>query len=156
MFHVQWTENLSKIGLRIKNKTAILQLCVNTKCLILQLLFIDYIPQSVKHFLSNPNLSFVGVEVQRDVTKLRNEYGLQFTNIAAVRDETLKRFPSMFNGKPGLKDVANRIVGLDMPKPEHVSQSNWEARVLDDKQIEYATIDAYASFKIGHKQMMEI
>ncbi|KAK0581093.1 hypothetical protein LWI29_009985 [Acer saccharum] len=138
------------------NTTAVLQLCVDTKCLIVQMFFMDYIPESLKNFLSDPNVTFVGVEVARDVAKLKNEYGLQCSSIADVRDLTLKRWPYVFYRKPGLKDVARLVVGLEMPKPKNVCRSDWQSRVLDDLQIEYACIDAYASFKIGHKLLKEI
>ncbi|TXG63269.1 hypothetical protein EZV62_010263 [Acer yangbiense] len=138
------------------NTTAVLQLCVDTKCLIVQMFFMDYIPESLKNFLSDPNVTFVGVEVARDVAKLKNEYGLQSSSIADVRDLTLKRWPNAFYRKPGLKDVARLVVGLEMPKPKDVCRSDWQSRVLDDLQIEYACIDAYASFKIGHKLLKEM
>nr|DAD38311.1 TPA_asm: hypothetical protein HUJ06_008952 [Nelumbo nucifera] len=32
----------------LSNKTATLQLCIDNKCLILQLFYVDYIPQSLK------------------------------------------------------------------------------------------------------------
>ncbi|KAF8387666.1 hypothetical protein HHK36_026320 [Tetracentron sinense] len=83
----------------MSNKTATLQLCVDNKCLILQLFYMDYIPQSIKSFLSDPNATFVGVEVEDD--------------------------------------------------------SDWQSRVLDEEQVEYGCIDAYASYRIGHKLIME-
>ncbi|KAK2649718.1 hypothetical protein Ddye_017207 [Dipteronia dyeriana] len=96
----------------------------------------DNIPESLKNFL--------------------RMIGLQCSSIADVRDLTLKRWPNAFYSKPGLKDVARPIVGLVMPKPKDVCRRDWQSRVLDDLQIEYACIDAYASFKIGHKLLKEI
>ncbi|KAK1571278.1 hypothetical protein Q3G72_014442 [Acer saccharum] len=102
------------------NTTAVLQLCVDTKCLIVQMFFMDYIPESLKNFLVTPMQLLLGLR------------------------------------KPGLKDVARLVVGLEMPKPKDVCRSDWQSRVLDDLQIEYACIDAYASFKIGHKLLKEM
>ncbi|KAL8479386.1 hypothetical protein ACS0TY_026311 [Phlomoides rotata] len=59
------------------NKPATLQLCVDSKCLILQLLHMDKIPESIKGFLLNPNFIFVGKEVGDDVSMLKNKYGLK-------------------------------------------------------------------------------
>ncbi|KAF8392711.1 hypothetical protein HHK36_023060 [Tetracentron sinense] len=138
----------------MSNKTATLQLCVDTKCLILQLFYMDYIPQSIKNFLDDPTVTFVGVEVGDDVLKLRNEYGLNCASTADIRALAIKRWPGRFR-RPGLKDLAWEVVNLYMPKPKHVCLSNWEARVLDEKQVEYGCIDAYASYKIGHKLLIE-
>ncbi|KAG6434115.1 hypothetical protein SASPL_105737 [Salvia splendens] len=57
---------------------------------------------------------------------------------------------------PGLKDLAKGLCGLNMLKPKHVCMSNWEARVLSEAQVEYACIDAFASYKIGLKLTFEV
>ena len=139
----------------MSNRTATLQLCVDTKCLILQMFYVDYIPQSIKSFLSDPNVTFVGVEVGDDVLKLRDEYGLHCTSTSDIQALAMARWPRKFFVKPGLKFLAREVVGLYMQKPMHICQSNWEARVLDAEQIEYACIDAYASYRIGHKLLKE-
>ncbi|XP_055814898.1 uncharacterized protein LOC129884639 [Solanum dulcamara] len=136
------------------NKSATLQLCIDNTCLIVQLFYLDEIPQILKKFLANPDFTFVGVEVGEDILKLKNEYGFVCSNQADIRDVAKNKWPGLFS-RLGLKDLASEICGLYMPKPKDVCQSNWEARVLSEAQVEYACIDAYASFKIGHKLLME-
>ncbi|CAI9774269.1 unnamed protein product [Fraxinus pennsylvanica] len=148
----EWRPNLIP---SVSNKTATLQLCVNEKCLILQLFYMDYIPQSIKNFLSDPNNTFVGVEVGDDVLKLNNEYGLTCTTTADIQALAMEIWPVRFYKKPGLKKLADVVVELPMAKPIHVCRSDWEARVLSIQQIEYACIDAYASYRIGHKLLKE-
>lgn len=133
----------------LSNKTATLQLCIGTDCLILQMFYMDYIPQSIKNFLSDPNITFVGVEVGDDALKLNDEYGLVVTSTTDIQAVAMTRWPIRFYRKPGLKRLADVVAGLYMEKPKHVCQSNWEARVLSEKQIEYACIDAYACYRIG-------
>ncbi|CAK9152872.1 unnamed protein product [Ilex paraguariensis] len=140
----------------MSNRSATLQLCVDAKCLILQMFYIDYIPQSLKSFLSDPNVTFVEVEVGDDVLKLRDEYGLHCTRTSDIQALAMASWPWMFFGKPGLKYLANEVVGLYIQKPIHICQSNWEARVLDAEQVEYACIDAYASYRIRHKLFTRI
>lgn len=112
----------------------------------------DFIPNSIKGFLLNPNFTFVGVQVEDDVAKLKNEYGLDCSSTMDVRAAAEARWPRMcFFRRPGLKDLAREVCGLDMKKPIHVCKSNWDARVLNEPQIEYACIDAFASYKIGYK-----
>ena len=133
------------------NKAATLQLCVGTKCLIIQLFYLDYVPQSLKSFFANPNATFVGVEVGDDVSKLTREYGLTCSNAVDIQAMAMNRWPIRFYRKPGLKELAQVVAGVTMAKPIHVCRSNWEARALSLEQIEYACIDAYASSKIGEK-----
>lgn len=138
----------------MSNKSATLQLCIGDKCLIVQLFYIDCIPQSLKDFLMNPNFTFVGIKVGDDIEKLRSEYGLTCRKSADIREKANIVWPGKFD-RPGLKDLAREIVGLDMKKPLHVTKSNWEARVLNEDQIEYACIDAYASYRVG-KEVVNI
>lgn len=133
----------------MSNKTATLQLCIDTKCLILQMFYIDYIPQSIKNFLNDPNITFVGVEVGDDAVKLREEYGLRVASTSDIQAVAMTRWPIRFYRKPGLKRLAYAVAGISMEKPMHVCRSNWEARVLDEKQVEYGCIDAYACYRIG-------
>ncbi|KAF9596649.1 hypothetical protein IFM89_012864 [Coptis chinensis] len=132
----------------LSNKSATLQLCIDDKCLILQLFYMDEIPNLLKDFLGDSKFKFVGIEVGDDVQKLRNEYGLICSSHLDIRELAKTRYPGRFR-RPGLKDLALEISGLRMMKPEHVCLSNWESRILDVNQIEYACIDAYASYKIA-------
>ncbi|KAL3651362.1 hypothetical protein CASFOL_004364 [Castilleja foliolosa] len=138
----------------MSNKSATLQLCIDNKCLILQLFYMDEIPGSITGFLMNPNFTFVGIEVGDDVMKLKNEYGLDCSSHADVRAVAKEKWPGRFS-RPGLKDLAYEICGLGMKKPKHVCMSNWEARELNEAQVEYACIDAFASYKIGHKLLIQ-
>lgn len=89
-----------------------------------------------------------------DVEKLRVEYGLDCGSHADVREVAKRKWPGRFR-RPGLKDLALEVADLRMAKPRHVVMSNWEVRELSESQVEYACIDAYASYKIGHKLLIE-
>ncbi|GJZ44082.1 Werner syndrome-like exonuclease [Tanacetum coccineum] len=125
----------------MSNKSVTLQLCIDTKCLILQLFYMDEITKSLKNFLLNRIFTFVGVEVEDDILKLKYEYGLDCSESASA---TIKKWPGRFR-RPGLKDLAMDVLGLHMKKPKYVCMSNWEARMLNENQIEYACIDANSS-----------
>ncbi|KAL4586504.1 hypothetical protein LXL04_011140 [Taraxacum kok-saghyz] len=134
----------------MSNKSATLQLCIDDKCLILQLFYMDEIPESLKSFLLNPKFTFVGIEVEGDILKLKNEYGLDCAKSADIREGAKKKWPGRFR-RPGLKDLAMDVARIHMKKPKHVCMSNWEARILNESQVEYACVDAYASYKIAYK-----
>ncbi|KAJ9563584.1 hypothetical protein OSB04_008744 [Centaurea solstitialis] len=92
--------------------------------------------------------------LDEDILKLKNEYGLDCSKSSDIREVAKTKWPGRFR-RPGLKDLAMELVGLNMKKPKHVCMSNWEARVLSENQVEYACIDAYASYKIGHKLLIQ-
>lgn len=145
---IEWRPN------NLSNKTATLQLCINNKCLIVQLFYLDQIPESLKNLLSDPSFTFVGVEVGSDVEKLNHEYGFVCNKHVDIGEVAKMKWPGRYT-RPGLKDLAWDILGLRVEKPEHIVLSNWEGRVLGSAQIEYACIDAYASYRIGYKLLVE-
>lgn len=70
-----WQPNSTTPTMNIRIVT--LQLYVNTKCTIVQLLFIDHIPQLIKKIFFDNNFMFVSI----DITEyLKVEYGLWFNN----------------------------------------------------------------------------
>ncbi|KAL9248238.1 hypothetical protein vseg_021582 [Gypsophila vaccaria] len=133
----------------LSNTTATLQLCIDTHCLIVQLFYVDYIPNSLKNFLSSLEFTFVGVEVADDAEKLKKEYGLECGSTDDVRVAAMRRWPWRFR-RPGLKDLALDLLSLNMDKTKRVTLSDWQAEELSMEQIQYACIDAYASYSLGH------
>jgi len=149
---IEWRPHQTRL---MSNKSATLQLCIDEKCLIVQLFYTDYIPQSLKSFMMDPNFTFVGIEVGDDIAKLNDEYGIESNRSADIRELAKRQWPGRFR-RPGLKDLAFEVSGLSMKKPKHVCMSNWEARVLNENQVEYACIDAYASYRVGQKLLFEV
>lgn len=137
-------------------RTATMQLCVGCKCLILQLLYMDYIPKSLKSFLSNPDITFVGVEVEENVLRLWGEYGLWCTDAADVHELASRSFPLGFSGKTGLKALACKVAKFRMWKPKNGCCGDWESKLLDERQIEQGCIDSYSVHRIGIKLLDKI
>ena len=52
------------------NGAMLLILCIGTRCLIIQLYYLDSFPESIKKFLSDSNVCFVGIEVKDKVKKI--------------------------------------------------------------------------------------
>ncbi|CAL4963988.1 unnamed protein product [Urochloa decumbens] len=137
------------------SKVAILQLCAGTRCLILQLLYVDRIPASVRSLLADPGVRFVGVGVGEDAAKLAADYGLACAaavDVEGLCNGLLGRCAG--GSRLGLKGFAREVLGLVMEKPRNVTMSNWEKYDLDEAQIRYACIDAYVSYKLGERVLI--
>eukprot|EP01018_Ginkgo_biloba_P035878 Gb_00599 [translate_table: standard] len=140
------------------NKAALLQLCGDAGCLILQLFYMDVMPSSLINFLNDDQIRLAGVEIEKDAEKLARDYGLACKNQSLVELRTLA---VNTRGRPdlkrsGLKTLAREILGLSMVKPKKISRSNWEIVDLSPSQIEYACIDAYISFAIAQKLLEDL
>ncbi|XP_027339535.1 Werner Syndrome-like exonuclease [Abrus precatorius] len=145
----EWMRDQNK-----KMKVAILQLCVEDKCLIFQMFRMDYIPQSLRSFMVHSDFKFVGVGILQDIKRLNNEYGLECNEGIDVSKLAKTQWPNRFSSL-GLKNLAKELVGLNMKKSKEVCTSEWQLRELTLDQVEYACIDAYASYKIGKKLLIE-
>ncbi|RCV23700.1 hypothetical protein SETIT_5G027800v2 [Setaria italica] len=138
------------------SKVAILQLCAGARCLILQLLYVDRIPASVRGLLADPDVRLVGIGVGEDAAKLAADYGLECAAPVDLEGRCNDHLGLYGGGgrRLGLKGFAREVLGLVMEKPRHVTMSNWEKHDLDVAQIQYACIDAYVSYKLGERVLV--
>ncbi|KQK23303.1 Werner Syndrome-like exonuclease [Brachypodium distachyon] len=139
--------------LPVPSKVAILQLCVGTSCLILQMFYVDRVPAGIRSFLGDPTVRCVGIGVGEDCGKLAVDYGIVCAAPVDLEDRCNQHLGirSLFRNRLGLKGYTREILGLTMAKPRHVTMSNWETRDLSVAQVVYACIDAYVSYKLGER-----
>lgn len=133
------------------NKTAVLQLGVETSCLVLHIYHMRELPKSLVSILRDENVLKVGVGIMEDALKLQRHRGLickGMTDIQAMGMRFLGMPPSA--PKLGLKTMAERFAGIELEKSKKVAMSNWENFPLKQRQIEYAALDAWAGVKVYH------
>ncbi|XP_048566958.1 Werner Syndrome-like exonuclease [Triticum urartu] len=147
----EWKPNYSSWT---TSKVAILQLCVGTSCLVLQMFYANRVPAAIRGLLGDPTVRCVGIGVGEDAAKLADDYGLVCAapvDLEARCNEYLGIGGGLGRTRLGLKGYAREVLGLTMEKPRHVTMSNWERRQLDVAQVQYACIDAYVSYKLGER-----
>jgi hypothetical protein len=127
---------------------ALLQLSHEGCCLLIQLQFIDKLPESLKTLLADPSIMKGGVGIMADTNKLKNDCDLicagqvELTTLAVT---TLKN--SAFK-KAGIATLTDKILGAAYKKNKRATMSNWEIRDLTHAQIQYAAADAWLSYSI--------
>ncbi|KAJ4706733.1 Werner Syndrome-like exonuclease [Melia azedarach] len=146
-FDIEWRPNR---GPRQNNRVATVQLCVERRCLIFQIIHAKTIPQSLVDFLSNENYSFVGVGIHSDLSKLEKFYGLRVCgnviDLCTLAADKLGRNDLL---RAGLKALVREVLTKELHKPKRITMSKWDKFNLTHGQIQYACIDSYASFEIG-------
>ncbi|XP_010273755.1 PREDICTED: Werner Syndrome-like exonuclease [Nelumbo nucifera] len=160
-FADMYTNTRPVVGLDIEwnssspnSKVSILQLCSDTRCLIIQLRHLGCIPLPLMRLLAcSPGVNFVGVGITEDVSKLWRDYGIifEYTAVHELGPLAARVLNKPHLTRAGLAELAREVVGLNVEKPTSVTRSNWDATYLSAEQIKYATIDAYASFLIGKR-----
>ncbi|CAO1948421.1 unnamed protein product [Urochloa humidicola] len=136
-----------------RNPAATLQLCVDRRCLIFQLLHADGdgLPAALAAFLGDRTVRFFGVGVGDDAAWLRGDHGLA---VATAVD--LRGYAAEYTGRPelrqaGLRAIVAAVLGVDLEKPREVTLSRWDARSLSDEQIIYACADAFVASEVARK-----
>ncbi|KAI3962413.1 hypothetical protein MKW98_010964 [Papaver atlanticum] len=139
-----------------RNPVATLQLCVDRRCLIFQIIHADGVPESLDGFLRDTNYRFVGVGIQSDVDKLGSDYNICVENVFDLRDLAAEKYGRKDLKNAGLMGLAGVVLGRgEIEKPRNVTLSNnWDLYRLTPAQVKYACVDAYVSFKIG-EQLLE-
>ncbi|CAI9099436.1 OLC1v1036262C1 [Oldenlandia corymbosa var. corymbosa] len=147
---VEWRPNFNR---NQDNPIATLQLCVGRRCVVFQILHCSrecQIPDDLKYFLAEPDFTFVGVGIAGDVEKLAYDYGLSVGGrIVDLRDLAADRYGNKAFKNVGLKDLASAVLGRVVEKPKSVTMGRWDNRWLTPLQVQYACVDAFASFEIG-------
>ncbi|MCL7028359.1 hypothetical protein MKW94_030783 [Papaver nudicaule] len=151
-FDVEWRPNFGGYD----NRVATLQLCVGRRCLIFQIMYADKIPTSLRSFLENESLRFVGVGIGSDAYKLGGSYNTCVLKAVDLKDLAAEKYGRKELKNLGLMKLAQVVLGCgEIEKPEHITLSNWSQYHLTREQIQYACVDAYVSFKIG-KQLLDL
>nr|XP_043616111.1 Werner Syndrome-like exonuclease [Erigeron canadensis] len=145
---VEWRPSFSK---HVRYPVATLQLCVGRRCLIFQIYYSRYIPQSLVDFLSNPNYTFTGVGIHEDIEKLKNDYDLEVENVSDLTTLAVQVYNDRDLYGSGLTKLANWVCGMDIHKPKTITTSHWDKEWLSLAQVKYACVDAFLSFEIGRK-----
>ncbi|XP_050368339.1 3'-5' exonuclease-like [Argentina anserina] len=145
---VEWRPNFYRNS---DHPVATLQLCVDHRCLIFQLIHAQTIPRSLFDFLANGSYTFVGAGIQNDVEKLLVDYDLRVTNPVDLGALAAAKLGRRELNKAGLKGLSKEVLGKELQKPSRVTMSRWDNEWLTCPQVQYACIDAFISSEIGRR-----
>ncbi|CAK9264606.1 unnamed protein product [Sphagnum jensenii] len=138
----------------VEHKTALLQICGESECLMIQMLFIDAVPPALVNFLKDPKIQLAGVGIHGDIQKLQRDHGLECNGAIELTTLAAKKYERVDLKGAGLKALAKLVINFDMVKQKKVTMSNWANRCLDQIQLEYACLDAWVSYAI-HEGLVE-
>ncbi|KQK14634.1 uncharacterized protein LOC104582011 [Brachypodium distachyon] len=132
----------------MRQKAAVIQLCVGTYCLVYQMCHADRLSPKFCDFLLDESIEFVGVGITQD-TEILARCQLQVAKHVDI--QKIYKVPN--NGKEidSLCDLAEHLIdpwykdtkhGVD-----HRFHNHWE-KPLSEDHVRHASLDAYASYEI--------
>ncbi|KAI3859962.1 hypothetical protein MKW92_012981 [Papaver armeniacum] len=153
---VEWSRTRSN-NTGTRKKVAVLQLCLDERCLIFQFRWCDQVPKSLKDFLGNDKYIFVGSGIDAEAYKLMVDRGLMVARTEELGSLAAYKLSDSYGlHRAGLKKLVQDVLQQDLPKRRDVQSSNWEYGVLSDEKIEYACLDALVSYKLGVNLMSRV
>lgn len=144
---VQWRPGSGQGGLE---PTAVVQVSVGHRCLLVQLCRCREVPRALMNFLADGQVTFVGVGIDDDVRRL-GLVGLRVGNPRELRKLAVAKYGGLnYWSNASMGALADRVLGFTgVTKDGRVSRSEWDALHLSDEQVRYACQDAYLAFLLG-------
>ncbi|KAJ1689633.1 hypothetical protein LUZ63_013788 [Rhynchospora breviuscula] len=103
-------------------------------------------------FLRGDRYRFVGVGIREDAQMLLRWYDLDVRSCADdLRNLAAKKTGRLDMKLWGLQRLVRVFMGVHLEMPMRAHLCDWGRRVLEPEQIEYAALDAFASFEVGRK-----
>lgn len=121
------------------------------------------LPEDLKNFLTVEGHHFCGAHISLDVERLEIDYGVTPSNThdhQLIVPTVCEDYTCLLKGgeigefRSSLLDIANKVLHLSMKKTKF-DHMRWAERDLTKDQVEYAAIDAYLSYAIAHRIMIE-
>ncbi|GJX49242.1 Werner syndrome-like exonuclease [Tanacetum coccineum] len=116
---------------------------------------------SLINFLNNPNYTFTGVGIQKDIQKLvhcglgRGPNRQSFASyMVSIQQLAAQKYGWSMNGL-NMNVLARGVLGIDPTEPENVRISAWDNQFLTDQQVRYASKDAFLSSEMGKVLLTE-
>jgi ribonuclease D len=138
------TKPCFKKGKKNQNGTALIQLCGENKAFLFRINKIG-IPDVLIKIFSDEKIIKVGVALKDDIAALRNIR--KFTPKSFVELQTFVNDYGIESN--GLRSISAIVLVIRISKSQQLS--NWEADILDEKQLLYAATDAWAPRQIYKK-----
>jgi ribonuclease D len=131
------------------NKVAILQIALPHKVFLIRLLSTGFTPEII-NFLQDETILKAGVAIRDDIKAMQllkkfKPHG--FVELAQMAREAGVEVESV-------KKLAALLLGFRISKSAQTS--NWEADILNEKQISYAATDAWVCLNIYKKLMARV
>jgi ribonuclease D len=127
-----------------QNKVALMQIALPEKTFLIRITHTG-LHQEVINFLENENILKAGVALRDDIKALQRLKKFEPRGIVELADMAKKAGLEI----EGVKKLAGLLLGFRISKSAQTS--NWEANVLNEKQISYAATDAWVCLEIYKK-----
>jgi ribonuclease D len=127
-----------------QNKVALMQIALHEKVFLIRINHTGLQPEIIQ-FLENEHILKAGVALRDDIKALQRLKRFEPKGVVELADLAKKAGLEI----EGVKKLAGLLLGFRISKS--VQTSNWEVATLNEKQISYASTDAWVCLEIFKK-----
>ncbi|RKZ51879.1 MAG: hypothetical protein DRR16_20305 [Candidatus Parabeggiatoa sp. nov. 3] len=126
------------------NPIALIQIATCEKCFLFQMGKLKNISPLLE-LLRCDDIRKIGVGIRYDNTAISKNFGCQVSNVVDLNEV----FQEMGNKKTiGSKQLVARVLNKNLEKKQTISLSNWAVKSLNQRQIQYASDDAFSALEV--------
>jgi len=126
------------------NIVSIIQIATVKKCYIFKMSEISN-PFLIDEITKDFRIKKIGVGLYGDYDRLKHDYNLEMRSIVNI-DEIFKKIGS--KDVIGAKQMVAIVLGQNITKSKKISRSNWAVDKLSDRQLNYASDDAFSGLDV--------
>ncbi|KAK3197822.1 hypothetical protein Dsin_021237 [Dipteronia sinensis] len=132
-----------------ETEVVLLKFCNRATCLVVKIKDNYSQVQNLGRFFCNKGFVFAGVHMQKDLDKLKKQYGLEVPNFVDLSQLASKVFNRPLLSACGVRELANEVLVDQVGVFNGLAESNLSGENFSRNLIEGATADAYAAYKIA-------
>ncbi|KAK1581368.1 hypothetical protein Q3G72_005480 [Acer saccharum] len=161
-FDMEWSSVLKNCSdLSSETKVVLLKLCNGVGCVLINLDQQDTNHTSyLNNLLANDDVIFAGVHLKERLKQLRKTYGFEIKNAVDLSVMAASVLHQPRFGAYGVRRLASDLLCQPWkPRPLSITDEKWKLKDcycrFNKDQIECATVDAYAAYKIAKRLLSE-
>ncbi|OUS43634.1 Werner syndrome-like exonuclease [Ostreococcus tauri] len=151
-FDMEWRVTFKKgAG---ESKTSLVQIAaasadLKRKVVVLARIHTAGLTRAFKRWCRDSSRGKTGFNARGDARKLARDHGVEISRVIELNALAAERFPGGCPSAPSwsLARLCEHVLGKTLPK-DKTRMSNWEREKLNENQIKYAAMDAWASLMV--------
>jgi len=135
----------------LKKRVCVIQIAVKGTVLVITTR--ETLSDKLIQFLKDPTIIKMGVGMCGDINSLLYTYSIKLQGgieLGELAQIVGFRHPSTWGGH-GLSALCIQVLGMFLEKQPEMILSRWDHEKLSQEQINYAALDAWASYQVGIK-----
>ena len=129
-------------------KVCLIQLSTSDACLVINVKEVEILPSHLVTLLRSEFIRKVGVNVNGDATRIKRDFSVEVCNF---HDLSIAAKGLGSRSLRSLESMVSHFLKKEVDKDKSLSCSDWSLWPLQERQLQYAALDAILTFEVYEK-----